>query len=264
MSQPNRFACFQSGFAASISRNRVRCGPQPEACVSGSYQSRAARVLDVAPKLGRLEPRDRTTAVVERVFEDGRYFCVELKVPDFWQAEHTLPGQYVSVVIDTEPRFLVLANAPGERWLFLIEPTDTLTQDDLKLGKNLGVSKPEGPGYPVDRGGPVLMLAVGSAIASLRPAWRSLLAQDGDRRIRIVYAESDVADLAFRDELDDLALRANTEVDLVLPELLAEATEFGVNSRFSAFICGPPNALQPAVERLLRLGIAETGIFTNL
>ncbi len=229
-----------------------------------SYESRAAQLLAARPALGRFERRERTSATIETVENEGGYLAVSVTVPESFIEEHTIPGQYCSVIVGTEPRFLVLSNAPGERWEFLVEVADSLDHEELQPGNVLGISAPEGTGYPVERGGPVLIIASGSAIASMRPVWRHFARQDGNRRLRIVYSENTVEDIAFRDELDALSMQRNVEVEYVLPELLADAVAVGLDSRFSAFICGPPDQMQPVAETLLRYGISETAIFTNI
>lgn len=229
-----------------------------------SFEERAAKIANALPSIGRFERRERLSARIREIRPEGRYIALELEVGEEWMTSHSRPSQYISLLSGDEPRFFVLTNLPGEPWTLLIEPTVEMSAviSTWTEGDYVGISEAEGPGFPVERAGPVMLIASGSAIASVRSVWKLLA--DGVRPLRILYGEAEVDGIAYREELSMLAELDNVEIDIVPPGLLAEAVGVGTRARYSAFICGSPGRMQVVAEQLIRHGINEQAIFTNL
>jgi glycine betaine catabolism B len=126
---------------------------------------------------------------------------------------------------------------------------------------------------PIRRGSSLLMVAGGTGIAPLRSMLIDALDHPTPPRIGVVYSARSVDELAYRDELDDLAaggritlrLTVTREENAAWPgrrgridqHLLAEA----LPSRHAAcLVCGPPALVSDIRACLGSLGVPESAI----
>lgn len=93
---------------------------------------------------------------------------------------HQRPGQYVHLRLPgTAEGLFALASPPGaEQWDLLVKATSPLTDAlvHLGLGQQVDVSRPEGPGFPLEqaRERDVLLFATGSGISPIRSVIESI------------------------------------------------------------------------------------------
>src|SRR5689334_18771307 len=102
------------------------------------------------------------------------------------RGSHERPGQYVRVRLPGIPEGLfALASPPGDvpQWDLLVKKDAPLTNAllSLPLGERVEVSRPEGPGFPLEgaRGKDLLLFATGSGISPIRSVIESIR-QDRD------------------------------------------------------------------------------------
>lgn len=125
------------------------------------------------------------------------------------RASLRIPGQYATIQPPgIEPRFSVIAQAPdpaAPSWDLLITRDSTLGRAlaELRVGDMLTVSDAEGPGFDVDRiaGGPLLIFATGTGIASARPVIQHLERHDASalKKTTIYYGERSWDMFAYSD-----------------------------------------------------------------
>ncbi|QDG51772.1 hypothetical protein FIV42_13750 [Persicimonas caeni] len=230
--------------------------------------------------------RVRRRFVVDRIWAEGqRYRALRVHVDDAeFLASHTRPGQYLTFQCGSEdPRFLVIANAPGadeEHWEFLIDLDSDLgeTIEQLREGHHVCLSPAEGAGYPADdlAGASVLIFTTGAGVASVRPVlqyWRL----DPDRapaNVAVYYGESERDDFAYVQEFADWRAHGARVFQAIenLPE--PEEGYRYVQHAFDAhdpeledalvFVSGAPVMMELVIGKLLRLGVAPEHIHLNV
>ncbi len=97
------------------------------------------------------------------------------------RGSHERPGQYVRVRLPGIPEGLfALASPPGDtlQWDLLVKKDAPLTNAllALPLGERVEVSRPEGPGFPLEqaKGKDLLLFATGSGISPIRSVIESI------------------------------------------------------------------------------------------
>ncbi len=109
-----------------------------------------------------------------------------LGVPAAVRASHTMPGQYVSIVVAGENGFFVLASPVGaEAWGLLVKGGGTVADALLAepVGAEFSVSGAQGDGFPCReaRGRRLVVAAAGTGIAAV-PSLAALRIAEGDAR----------------------------------------------------------------------------------
>lgn len=231
----------------------------------------ATRIATVTPDRPRGAPRERFSLPISEIGTTGRYTWLELETPTELRELHKRDGQYVTLAIEGgEPRFFVLANEPGEDWLFLIDPTEALAPvlENLDTRDTVLVSRPEGSGYPdaegLDR---LVIFATGSGIASVRSVLRRLDETNAGPETWLFYGEEFSEDFAYVEELREIASRSVAHLDLVSDgEFVQHAfDERGIDPRDATiFLCGAPVMMHAVALKLLELGVPESNFHTNL
>ncbi len=104
-----------------------------------------------------------------------RYIELSFDVSEAFNQSHQYPAQYITIGIGehVSPRYIVLANAPGEaRWCCLITRDSTLgsaIMDARDALSQVHVSAPEGTGFPLPAvTQPLFLLTTGSGVATMR------------------------------------------------------------------------------------------------
>ena len=244
----------------------------------------AEELIEGEPNVPLDAPRERRTCIIEDVWDEGsRYIGLRVKVDGEFREAYTTPGQYVTLSpTHVDPRFLVIANAPGEPsehgWEFLVDRHTDLGEsiDPLSSGETLEISAPEGPGYPVDdlADARVICFVTGSGIASIRPVlqywWENPEIAPAD--ISLYYGESNPGDHAYRSESADWARKG---VDIF--HCNGSGAEEGyryVQHAFEddapdldeavAFIAGAPVMKRAVVDLLVAEGLPIGRVVTNI
>lgn len=126
-----------------------------------------------APVTGPVASSGRVRAIVERVWQETpRLLGARLAVPDGIATLHRVPGQFIVVHPPGGKVHLVIASHPSDRGGFELLLGESAQRTlGLGAGQEVEIDPPAGGGYAIDqaRGADVLLFAVGSAIASLRP-----------------------------------------------------------------------------------------------
>lgn len=231
--------------------------------------------------------RRREAFVVARVWQEGaRYTGLTVKIdnPDY-HASYRTPGQYTTLKIaGDEPRYLVIANAPGgptdAGWDFLVDMETELGEaaGGLRAGHRVWLSPAEGAGYPVEAVGraPVLVFTTGSGIASVRPVlqyWQAN-ADDAPTRVALYYGENAEADFAYAAEFADWQTWGASVFRAI--ESLTDPTE-GFQYVQHAFdhhdpdiadthvlLSGAPVMIERVAAKLMRLGVPPARLHTNI
>src|SRR6266851_6060278 len=162
----------------------------------------------------------RLGRVTRRIDETARVKTLVLEVPD-WPGHQA--GQHVDVRL-TAPdgyqaeRSYSIASAPedGEQVALTVERIEDgevspYLVDELAEGDQLELRGPIG-GYFVwssDIGGPLLLVAGGSGICPLMATLRHRAARRSSAPTRLLYSSRSLEDVIYRDELDQLARRAD-------------------------------------------------------
>lgn len=116
----------------------------------------------------------RPTGIVRRLWKETPHLTgVVLEVSPELAARYTRPGQVVVLrPNETDQIYLAIASAPGEaQALELLVGEAALAKLKLEQGAQVVLDPPSGPGFNLEmaRGRDVLLFAVGSGLAPVRP-----------------------------------------------------------------------------------------------
>lgn len=196
-----------------------------------------------------------------------------------------LPGQYLTLaaVIDGEDirRSYSICSAPDEKHLRVgVKKVEngrfsSYASERLAPGDTIRVMPPEGRFTP-QRGGDhhYLLIAAGSGITPMLSIAKTVLANEPNSLITLVYGNRSTATIMFRQELDDLKdrylqrfslihvlSREAQDVDLlhgrIDAERITEMANAGLiypNNADLTFICGPGEMIDKVSDAILALG----------
>ena len=194
---------------------------------------------------------------------------IVLDAPPVVRAEHTKPGQLISVPApDGSDAYLALASTPGADALELLV-TDRVCADlGFSEGRALGVAGPFGPGFPLEsaRGKDVLLFAVGSALAPIKPLIEMIRADRSayGRVSLFVGAVSDEA-FAYRDRYEAWMRDRVDVVRALHPQWVQDvfaADPLPLDDSV-AFVCGMSAMMEGVTETLSRFGLDREHVYRN-
>ena len=147
----------------------------------------------------------------------------------------------------------------------------TYLVEKIKLGDCVELRAPLGDFYhePLRDHEDVVAIAGGSGIAPFVSMARSIAEGSDDFRLHVYYGAKTEKDLAFKDELDQLAKNPKIDVTYVLETktdgyptgyVTAELIKKAGLPRFSAFLSGPNPMIAFANKELSALGLVEKDI----
>lgn len=196
---------------------------------------------------------------------------VTLDAPPELRAAHVHPGQVVAARPADRPEdkavHLALANVPGEPLELLAAPSAV---ESLRLapGAVILLEGPYGRGFPLElaRGKDVLLFAVGSALAPIRPLVELIRAERGEYGRVSLYVGA-LADDAFpyrarfdawkRDRIDVVPVLDPRWVQDVFAEDPLELEDA------VAFVCGMQAMMDGVTEVLGRFGLTAEHVHRN-
>ena len=201
--------------------------------------------------------------------ETERLLSLTLAVDDAVRAAYTRPGQVI--VVHPEPGqnlYLAIASKVGDEHLRVLLGEGARRQIGPEPGRVLSITPPTGRGFPVEMadGNNVLLFAVGSALAPIRPLIEHFRAQRSNygRIVLYVGAHTD-QDFPFAGEFD--AWRRD-RIDIV-----KSISKPWVQERFSAdrpslddtvaYVCGMKAMMQDVERVLVNAGLPADRIGKN-
>lgn len=244
------------------------------------------------PSSGPTERRQRvSTGEVRRVEHGPRYVEVVFEAPPELLTSHRFPAQYITMGLadSVEPRFLVLANAPGDPvWRCLIGKDSTLGEAICALNEGaspdtqLHVSAAEGRGFVLPRSfdehTPLIMLATGSGVATMHSVLRWLEHAHPHKlsSTSLFYSEHDEHTLAYSSYLHAMAQRG-VEVTMAyespierdypwqyVQQPLLQRADDALFARGLFLLSGARPMLRFVTHALLERGVDEGRILLNV
>lgn len=195
---------------------------------------------------------------------------------------HAHPGQYVHLRLPGQAAgMFAIASPPapsGTRWEFLLKDEGPLPAALLHLpvGARVEVSRPEGPGFPMEkaRGHDLLLFASGSGISAIRPVIASVHQErHAYGRVTLYFGARTPRSFAYAHELEQWqagGVRVVCTVSqpgvsgwqgltgYVQAHLGEEPLEHAV-----AFVCGPSDMVQDVMAQLRQRGVPQSAVFLN-
>lgn len=189
---------------------------------------------------------------------------VRLWVPEEISRLHERAGQYV--MIGASP--IVLASLPGMEEVELLLGADAQAELGLIEGAEVAMSLPQGAGFPLELalGRDVLVFAVGTAIAAVRPLLQQIVRRRAEVGAVTFFAGARSWDHhPYLDE-DVGLIRADIEVRRSIgkpwvQELFAQKVLPLENA--CAFVCGMQAMIDGTRETLVSHGLNPAHIATN-
>jgi sulfhydrogenase subunit gamma (sulfur reductase) len=211
-----------------------------------------------------------------------KVFKIELPFP--MSLEHK-PGQFVQVsVLGVGEAPISISSSPSRSknsFELCVRRVGALTNalHALSPGDIVGVRGPFGRGFPIERfrGKDILFAPGGLGLAPLRSVINEVLDDRSNYgRIIILYGAREPAEMLFRDELHEWAVREDVELHLTVDQADREwkgnvgvITTLFPNIQVSprntvAITCGPPVMYRFVLMELLGMGIPEGNIWLSL
>ena len=232
---------------------------------------------------GRLTWQTATVKAVSA--ETPSVVTIELDVPD-WAGHRA--GQHLDVRLTADDgyeaeREYSLASAPGEAVAITVErvvdgEVSTYLTEELRVGDELELRGPVGGYFAWDPGAgdPLTLVAGGSGIVPLRSILRHRQRAGDDAPARLLYSARTLADVIYRDELDQYRDGAQISYTLTRGQppgwtghtgrinraLLAEVAWPAVANPV-AYICGPTSFVETAAAALVDLGYPPDRVKTE-
>jgi len=142
--------------------------------------------------------------------------------------------------------------------------------DTLAAGHVVEVMRPAGLFTLRNRDHPVVLFGAGSGITPCISIVKTALATTG-RRVRLFYANRDVASTIFKSEVDDLAARSRDRFDVThrydavdgVPDEAAIRAFIGADADADFYVCGPAPFMELALRTLRGVGVAREHVFVE-
>jgi sulfhydrogenase subunit gamma (sulfur reductase) len=214
-------------------------------------------------------------AIVRRVWaETPRLTGVVLEVEADVAGKYVHPGQYVAVHVERADGqkkrvFLVIASAPGEARAFeLLAGETAMTDIAFAEGRTINIDPPQGKGFGVEhaRGRDVVVFAIGSGLAAVRPVIDTIRkARSEYGRVTAYLGAHTAADFAYaghfdawgRDRIDVVRATSRPWV-----QDLFERDPVPVSNAV-AFLCGNKPMIESTTELLVKCGMARDNVRKN-
>lgn len=212
--------------------------------------------------------------IVRRIVAHTSYLTgVVLQVTEAVAARYTLPGQVLAFRPASgegdKPLYIALASSPGEARAFevLLGPA-AAERLEVTEGATWTFEGPFGKGYPVDaaRGKDVLLFAVGSGLAALRPVVQAIRAErEAFGRVTLYVGAHTPHDFPYADELrvwpaDGIEVRRAISKPWVQEVFRADPPP--VDNAF-AFVCGMSPMVTAVGQALVEAGLPPDAIGKN-
>lgn len=209
-------------------------------------------------------------AVVRRVWDETpRLKGVEMEVSKEIARKYERPGQVVVLRPNgTDQVYMALASSPGDETLELLVGPAAVEKLQPKVGLEIALDPPMGKGFPLEmaEGKDVLLFAVGSALAPIRPVIEALRKNRGDYgRVVLYVGASTEADFPYQKEYDAWK---RDRIDIVraiskpwVQDLFAK--DPGDLEDAVAFVCGMKEMVEGVTNVLVKAGVPAERIGKN-
>lgn len=213
---------------------------------------------------------DSIQATIETVTEETPSLLrIRVKCDDDVRAKYATPGQVVVVRPTPEDQvYLAIASSPGDDHLEVLLGPGAAGKIGPEPGKTITMDPPMGRGFDVAmaKGNDVLLFAVGSAIAPIRPLVQFLRKdRSAYGRITLYVGAHTDQDFAFRGEFEDWR---RDRIDVV-----QSVSKPWVQDKFRAdpppvdnavaYICGMKAMMEGVTEALVAAGMPAERIGKN-
>ncbi|MCP3136093.1 ferredoxin reductase domain-containing protein [Pyxidicoccus xibeiensis] len=195
---------------------------------------------------------------------------------------HQRPGQYVRLRLPgLEPGLFAIASPPehqGTEWEFLIKDGSVLPDALIRLtpGARVQVTRPEGKGFPLERGRAhdVLLFATGSGISAIRSVIASIRRErEAYGRVTLYFGARTPGAFAYWDELHEWEAGGIRVVRTVSQPgasgwqgltgyVQAHLGEVPVQNAV-AFLCGQSEMVQGVIAALQARGMPRSDLSLN-
>ncbi len=220
--------------------------------------------------MSKTEPE---SGVVRRIFpQTPRLTSVVLEVSEAVAAKYTVAGQVLAChakAADAKPVYLALASSPGEAQAFeILLGEGAVAQLDMTEGATWKFDGPFGRGYPIDKakGKDVLLFAVGSALAPLRPVIEAIRRdRDAFGTVTLFMGAHTEQDFPFEDNLKAWAaegIKVRRTLSKPWVQDVFRADPPPLENAF-AFICGMPAMMDAVTATLTDAGLPAENIGKN-
>lgn len=195
-------------------------------------------------------------------------------------ATYTIPGQYTILhKEDHKDGFFAICNAPGAaHWELLIKKSSPLTEHiiSLEAGDVLELSTAQGRGFTLEtaKGKNIIFLCVGSGITPIRAAIQHVINYRSDyKKVYLNYGVINPSEFAYECEFGEWKKGKIEITQLVYPHnpewqgltgFVQDHLPKNLDALKSvAVLCGLPEMMKAAAEKLLGLGFTTENILTN-
>ena len=212
--------------------------------------------------------------VVRRVTHETPHLeAVVLEVSAEVAARYARPGQVVAFQPADDPEgkplYVALASKPGEaRALEVLLGPAAAARLEVREGAAWRFSGPFGAGYPLEaaRGKDVLVFAVGSALAPLRPLiWTILEDREAFGALTLYVGAHTEADFPYREDLDawaDAGVRIERALSKPWVQDIFRSNPPKLDDAF-AFVCGMPAMIEGVTLALTEHGLPADRVGKN-
>jgi sulfhydrogenase subunit gamma (sulfur reductase) len=210
-------------------------------------------------------------ALIRRVWRETPTLTgVLLEVPEEVAKQYTRPGQIVVLrPNDADKVYLAIASSPGEAAAIeLLLGGAAMEKVKAKEGAEVLLDPPSGKGFPVEMasGKDVLLFAVGSAIAPIRPVVQMIRRNRSDYgRVVLYLGARSEEEFPYRKEFDAWK---RDRIDLVRAISKPWVQEMFVRDPVPvkdavAFVCGMKEMIEGVTETLVEAGMPMSNIGRN-
>lgn len=210
------------------------------------------------------------TALITKIWSETPSLTgVRLKGSQDIHQEHQAPGQILVVQNESErPMYLVLSSAPGADQFELLLGQTAAEALNLGEGTEVRFTGPSGSGFPFEkaRGRDVLIFAMGSAAAAVRPVIEKIRADRSDFGwVNVYFGAREAKELPYQAAYD---LWRRDRIDLstsLSPEYVQDtfANDPLALDDAVAFVCGTPEMMDQVTETVGRFGLGSERVFRN-